>query len=713
MIPGQYIVELKRGVGRDAFINARGLAAFRRYTIINGFAARMSQQAADRLAANPRVLSVTPDLVVHAFAPEVVPTGVSRIGANPGSATGAGVKVAVIDTGIDFEHPDLAGNYKGGKNFVANGPPKDDHGHGTHVAGTIAAMDNTFGVVGVAPEVELYAVKVLNAQGSGSWSNVIMGLDWAAKNGMQVANMSLGGWDFSLGGSALCNAVKSAVLDYNVTVVAAAGNSAFEALYFTPANCAYSLTVSALADEDGSPGGVGGWLDYNGDGVPDEDDDTFAQTFSNYSNYCWDFDGDGLCTKEVDSLVVNLMAPGVAIKSTMPTYTVTLNGPSYNKALNYDNLTGTSMAAPHVAGAAALYIQSNPGATPEQVRVALTTGGACWNGTGNPDKGTGDSSLLIICDNPPWPDDELFGWPEPLLLVASGTPSGTPNDAPVVLITSPADGSTFASGATIDFVGSASDTEDGDLTASLVWTSSIDGPIGTGGSFSRTLSDGNHTITASVTDSGGKSGSASVSVTVQNSAPSVSITSPVDGSSFDSGATILFEGMASDTEDGDLTASLVWTSDINGPIGTGGSFSTTLSDGDHIITASVTDSGGKTGSAPVSITVGTPPAVATIVSVVSIDYATEGGKNKDRNLLITLTNKDDLGQPVAGASDYIWLMNWTTGERWSATRTTGTDGTMTVNLKNASSGCYNTAVANVTADGLIWDKITPANKFCK
>ena len=125
-----------------------------------------------------------------------------------------------------------------------------------------------------------------------------------------------------------------------VTVVAAAGNSAFEALYFTPANCPDSLTVSAFVDLNGSAGGNGsvtinGVLEY---------EETFANSFSNYSDFCWDLNGDGQCT-DADTLVVNLMALGVKIFSTLPTSPVTLNDPTgADKELNYDTLTGTSMA---------------------------------------------------------------------------------------------------------------------------------------------------------------------------------------------------------------------------------------------------------------------------------------------------------------------------------------------------------------------------------
>jgi len=198
-----------------------------------------------------------------------------------------------------------------------------------------------------------------------------------------------------------------------------------------------------------------------------------------------------------------------------------------------------------------------------------------------------------------------------------------------------------------------------------------------------------------------------------NDVPTVSITSPADGSTFDSGATILFEGTASDTEDGDLTASLVWTSDIDGQIGTGGSFSTTLTDDTHTITASVTDSGGKTGSASIGITVGSPPADATTVSVSSIDYATEGGKNADKHLLITVALVDDLENPVSGASVSINLFRDGSHVGSGTGGITGTDGKVTWSLKNAKSGCYTTTVTDVTGEGLTWDSATPANEFCK
>ena len=179
------------------------------------------------------------------------------------------------------------------------------------------------------------------------------------------------------------------------------------------------------------------------------------------------------------------------------------------------------------------------------------------------------------------------------------------NTAPTVTISSPANNSSHASGAVITFAGSANDTQDGLLTSALAWTSNIDGSIGLGGSFTRTLSAGTHTIKATAVDSGGLNTVRQVTVTVasSNTAPSVSISSPSNGATFASGATVSFSGSASDTQDGSLTAALVWTSNISGTIGTGGSFTKVLTAGTHTITAKATDSGGMTTQRQVSVTV--------------------------------------------------------------------------------------------------------------
>ena len=181
----------------------------------------------------------------------------------------------------------------------------------------------------------------------------------------------------------------------------------------------------------------------------------------------------------------------------------------------------------------------------------------------------------------------------------------TSNTAPSVTISSPASGSSYASGTAVSFTGSANDTQDGLLTSSLAWTSTIDGSIGLGGSFTRVLSPGSHTIKATAVDAGGLTTVKQVSVTVtsSNTAPSVTISSPASGASYSSGTAVSFSGSASDTQDGSLTAALAWTSTIDGAIGTGGSFTKVLTAGSHTIKATVTDSGGLTTVRQISVTV--------------------------------------------------------------------------------------------------------------
>ena len=422
-IPGQFIVELKPGVDRDALIALHGIGPIFRYDLIHGFAARLPLPLLQRLRADARVATISPDLVVSAFdrpagagrvtssattATDVfdpeAQTGVRRIGADAAAVKGfrgANVKVVVIDTGIDCLHPDLL-NCDGGVNLLNPALSyADDHGHGTHVAGIVAATGNGFGVQGVAPDARLYSVKVLDANGSGALSTVIKGLNWAASNGVQVANLSLGGFDFSLGSNPVCTAIANAVSG-GMTVVAAAGNSSFDALFFTPANCRSSLAVSAFADFDGAPGGLGTPAGAT------EKDDTFAQTFSNYSNYCYDVNRDFRCTS-VDKYIIDLMAPGVDIVSTLPTYPVKLNASPYNKSLYYDKLSGTSMATPHVAGAAALLIGAGLASTSEQVRQALRNHGECVGGAF--DASSGRCPMRST-------DDPDNAW-EPLLSVGS------------------------------------------------------------------------------------------------------------------------------------------------------------------------------------------------------------------------------------------------------------------------------------------------------
>ena len=199
--------------------------------------------------------------------------------------------------------------------------------------------------------------------------------------------------------------------------------------------------------------------------------------------------------------------------------------------------------------------------------------------------------------------------------------------------------------------------------------------------------------------------------TPTNNSPTVTISTPSDNSSFDSATVISFAGSAGDVEDGDLTANISWTSDLDGPIGTGGSFSNSLSDGTHTITAQVTDAGGKTSNDSITITVGTPPVTGTTVGVDSITYSGSGGKNNDRHLTVSLHVSDDSGNNVSGATVSITLVNGASS--WTATGTTDIAGGVGFTLKNAPSGTYTTEVTNLIASGLTWDGTTPSNTYTK
>jgi extracellular elastinolytic metalloproteinase len=229
---------------------------------------------------------------------------------------------------------------------------------------------------------------------------------------------------------------------------------------------------------------------------------------------------------------------------------------------------------------------------------------------------------------------------------------GQQNAAPTVQISSPANNASFASGASIVFTGTASDTEDGTLTASLSWTSSLQGALGTGGSFTRTdLAVGTHVITAAVTDTQGTAGSATITivVTAPNTGPSVSISQPANGTTFTKGQAVTFSGSASDAQDGNLTASIAWTSSLQqGVLGTGATFSRSdLVVGTHVISAKVTDSGNLSQTAQLTITISNFTLAATKSTVrgkrqVGLAWSgatgTTVGIYRDNALLVTAAN---------------------------------------------------------------------------
>jgi subtilisin family serine protease len=371
----RYIVLLKDGadVGK-ALARLEGKAAFRAEHAFRhafkGFSATLGKGQLKKLKADDAVAAVVPDERIE-LAAQSVPTGVSRvygresdIAAIDGVDQRVDADVAIVDTGIAL-HPDL--NVVGGYNCSTDDPTlwRDRQSHGTHVAGIVGALDNDIGVVGVAPGVRLWAVKILNDSGFGYISWYVCGLDWIlaqrdpndpSRPLIEAVNMSVGkaGEDDHDCGNTIPSAMHRAVCRVvagGIPIAVAAMNEKTYASRFEPAAYNEVITVSALADTDGLPGGLGGPACYSWGGYDSDD------TFANFSNFGAD---------------VDLIAPGKCIRSTLPG--------------GYGLMSGTSMATPLVTGAIALYRSTHPNATPSEVRTVLRgLGNQGWKTGTDPD----------------------------------------------------------------------------------------------------------------------------------------------------------------------------------------------------------------------------------------------------------------------------------------------------------------------------------------
>ncbi|MFB6194373.1 MAG: S8 family peptidase [Halobaculum sp.] len=276
-------------------------------------AGQFSDRALDALRRNPQVRYVEDDGTVSAFA-QTLPYGIDRVDADvlhDNGETGSGADIAIIDTGIDRDHEDLQANLGTGKDFTSSGGWNDDNGHGTHCAGIADAIDNSTGVVGVATEATLHAAKVLESDGSGTFSDVAAGIEWTANQGYDVGSLSLGA---SSSTSTLKDACQYAY-DNGVLLVAAAGNSG-PCTDCVGYPAAYSTVIAVSATDS----------------------------------------NDDLASFSSTGPEVELAAPGVNVLST------------YNDG-GYTELSGTSMSCPHVSGAGAQLMAN--GYTNKEARTQL------------------------------------------------------------------------------------------------------------------------------------------------------------------------------------------------------------------------------------------------------------------------------------------------------------------------------------------------------
>jgi subtilisin len=371
----RWIVVLKVGTDVTTTVARQGkrigFATDRTYrNAVRGYSATLDRSQVTALSHDSSVAMIVADERIEAEA-QKLPTGISRVGATrsvlariDGIDDRVDADVAIVDTGITAV-ADL--NVVGGYNCSTTNRAawRDVYGHGTHVAGTVGAIDNGSGVVGVAPGVRLWAVKILNDSGEGLLSWYVCGLDWIAAQRdpndptrplIEAVNMSVAkyGKDDATCGTTVHDILHAAIcrlVQSGVTVVAAAGNDSGNAAKRVPAAYNQVITVSALADTDGKAGGLGGHRCYSW-GSYDTDD-----TFANFSNYGAD---------------VDLIAPGKCIWSTIPG--------------GYQYMSGTSMAAPHVTGAVALLKAARPYLTWSEVREALRyLGSPAWKSWTDPD----------------------------------------------------------------------------------------------------------------------------------------------------------------------------------------------------------------------------------------------------------------------------------------------------------------------------------------
>jgi subtilisin len=581
------------GYAEKALVRGFGGNVKHTYRMIPAIAASVPETAIAGLSRNRRVTIVEPDIQVHSVG-DTYPWGVTQIGAfgvHQSGVTGQGVKVAILDSGIDYTHPDLASVYAGGYDFV-NGDtdPMDDHGHGTHVAGTIAAAADGAGIIGVAPGVEVYALKVLDKNGSGYFSDIIMALEWAT------------------GGSTLPGSIKVDIT--NNSYGSSMDPGMFVELAFWLTYYQDGVLNVAAAGNSGNPAGTGDNVIY-----PAAYDSAVAVAATDQSNIRASFSSTGLA--------VELAAPGKSIYSTYP-------------GGYYAVWQGTSMASPHVAGAAAL-VMSGPEAvgrdanndgtyetngdgvwTAEEVRLLLQ---ATSDDLGAPGKDSQYGCGLVDAD-------------EAVLTTA------VPNMQPVADAGGPYSGTEDTA---LSFDGSASYDDDGD-TITYSWNFG-DGSTGVGVTPNHVYTAGGiYTVTLIVNDGevDSEPSITTADILEVNDAPVADAGGPYGGTE---GVAIVFDGSGSYDSDGTIT-SYDWNFG-DGNTGTGISpVHTYATAGVYTAILTLTDDDGATSTDEATVTVDEAVNNEMHVDEIEMDFRRAG---RNTGGIATVRIVDTIGNPVMGA----------------------------------------------------------------
>ena len=601
------------GPAEQALVRRAGGQIKYSFRLVSAIASSMPAQALNGLRNNPTVTVIEPDGLVFALDPELDSAwGVRRIGAGLVHASGqfgAGVRVAVIDTGIDYTHLDLH-TYAGGFDFVnGDADPMDDHYHGTHVAGTIAASDNGTGVVGVAPLALLYGLKVLSSSGSGSWSNVIAALEWAVDNGIQVTNNSYGsgGNPGSIVQAAFANSAAAGIVH-----IGSAGNSG---------SC------------DGTDNTVG---------YPARYPSVLAVAATNATDTRACFSSTGPD--------VEIAAPGVSILSTYP-------------GNRYAWLSGTSMASPHVAGVAALVIAAGitdanqDGRINDEVRAALI---ATALDLGEPGRdtfygfGLVDAVEAVAAATPPTPEVRVT--------LTADQPTYTLGSDTHLLLTAAVTDETGQALSGLDAFAFVTSLDAQVLAGDATFTESA-----TPGTYTATMAlpadPASYTVAVAVTDARSATGTGSTAFDVEPAPlePVVRLVLSTDRSSYvigdglDARVTAVLTDELDDAISGLGASGFVTV--LGGQVVAGSTFGETATpgtydavvtlpavDGSQTIEVTVTDLRGVSASAVLTVTVEPTPRVDVVLTTDRTSYVL----GAEELAVLTVAVTDERGGPISG-----------------------------------------------------------------